>query len=83
MEILKGLYTKINIFCLSEKLKGMMYFNTNAMYNYKPECLQKRRMGSTTHPFLIKLTNLTKPKLMKINVTQRYTVVTLNAIPTC
>jgi hypothetical protein len=29
-------------------------------------------MGSTTHPFLIKLTNLTKPKLMKINVPQIY-----------
>ncbi len=29
-------------------------------------------MGSTTHPFLIKLTNLTKPKLMKINVSQIY-----------
>jgi len=25
-------------------------------------------MSSITHPFLIKLTNLTKPKLMKINV---------------
>ena len=31
-----------------------------------------KRTGSTTHPFLIKLTNLTKPKLMKINVLQRY-----------
>lgn len=31
-----------------------------------------KRMSSTTHPFLIKLTNLTKPKLMKINVPQRY-----------
>ena len=29
-----------------------------------------KRTGSITHPFLIKLTNLTKPKLMKINVTQ-------------
>jgi len=31
-----------------------------------------KRIGSTTHPFLIKLTNLTKPKLMKINVAQIY-----------
>jgi len=29
-----------------------------------------KRTGSITHPFLIKLTNLTKPKLMKINVPQ-------------
>ncbi len=29
-----------------------------------------KRTGSATHPFLIKLTNLTKPKLMKINVMQ-------------
>jgi hypothetical protein len=32
--------------------------------------LQTKRTGSTTYPFLIKLTNLTKPKLMKINVPQ-------------
>ena len=31
---------------------------------------KSKRTGSTTHPFLIKLTNLTKPKLMKINVAQ-------------
>ncbi len=30
-----------------------------------------KRTSSITHPFLIKLTNLTKPKLMKINVPQR------------
>jgi hypothetical protein len=34
--------------------------------------LKTKRTGSITYPFLIKLTNLTKPKLMKINVTQRY-----------
>jgi len=34
--------------------------------------LKTKRTGSTTHPFLIKLTNLTKPKLMKINVMQIY-----------
>ena len=33
--------------------------------------IKTKRTGSTTHPFLIKLTNLTKPKLMKINVPQR------------
>jgi len=32
--------------------------------------VKTKRTGSTTHPFLIKLTNLTKPKLMKINVMQ-------------
>jgi len=34
--------------------------------------IKTKRTGSTTHPFLIKLTNLTKPKLMKINVAQIY-----------
>ncbi len=33
--------------------------------------IKKQRTGSTAHPFLIKLTNLTKPKLMKINVLQK------------
>ena len=37
----------------------------------RPE-VKKQRIGSTTYPFLIKLTNLTKPKLMKINVAQIY-----------
>ena len=32
--------------------------------------VKTKRTGSTTYPFLIKLTNLTKPKLMKINVPQ-------------
>jgi hypothetical protein len=67
---------------LIELVNNQLAVNIKSKFFFKEknqtEMLQKRkiikktkRTGSLTHPFLIKLTNLTKPKLMKINVAQR------------
>jgi len=38
--------------------------------NYSVKSSDKKKVGSTTYLFSLKLTNLTKPKLMKKNVLQ-------------
>jgi len=37
-------------------------------------CFKNKKVGSATYLFSLKLTNLTKPKLMKKNVIQIYAV---------
>ena len=51
--------------------------------NFRWSMGKNKKVGSTTYLFSLKLTNLTKPKLMKKNVIQIYVVVLLNCENNC
>ncbi len=55
-------------FTLFAKDRNLIKKEENFWIYCLTEGIKTKRTGSTTYPFLIKLTNLTKPKLMKINV---------------